>query len=69
MDTTIIHCVIGTLNDIEVKGRDNLDKLLGSIMTLEGVIQMIEKEAQTILSEGGKAKDLVGRRPKEETDG
>ena len=43
MDTTMIRCVIATLNDIEVKGRDNLDKLLGSIMALEGIAQMMEQ--------------------------
>lgn len=43
MDTTMIRCVIATLNDIEVKGKDNLDKLLGSIMALEGVAQMLEQ--------------------------
>ena len=43
MDTTVIRCVIATLNDIEVKGKDNLDKLLGSIMALEGIAQMIEQ--------------------------
>lgn len=42
MDTSIIRCVIATLNDIEVKGKENLDKLLGSIMALEGVAQMME---------------------------
>ena len=45
MDTSIIRCVIATLNDIEVKGKDNLDKLLGSIMALEGVAQMLEQSA------------------------
>ena len=43
MDTTMIRCVVATLNDIEVKGKDNLDKLLGSIMALEGVAQMMEQ--------------------------
>ena len=43
MDVTMIRCVIATLNDIEVKGKDNLDKLLGSIMALEGVAQMMEQ--------------------------
>ena len=45
MDTNIIRCVIATLNDIEVKGKDNLDKLLGSIMALEGVAQMMDQPA------------------------
>lgn len=45
MDTTMIRCVIATLNDIEVKGKDNLDKLLGSIMALEGMVQLMEQPA------------------------
>ena len=45
MDTNIIRCVIATLNDIEVKGKDNLDKLLGSIMALEGIAQLVEQPA------------------------
>lgn len=43
MDVTMIRCVIATLNDIEVKGKDNLDKLLGSIMALENVAQLMEQ--------------------------
>lgn len=45
MDTTMIRCVIATLNDIEVKGKDNMDKLLGSIMALEGMAQLMEQPA------------------------
>ena len=43
MDTTMIRCVIATLNDIEVKGKNNMDKLLGSIMALEGLAQLMEQ--------------------------
>ena len=32
-----IQDVINTLNSIEVKGRDNLDRLLGAIMALEAI--------------------------------
>ena len=39
----MIRCVIATLNDVEVKGKDNLDKLLGSIMALEGFAQLMEQ--------------------------
>lgn len=45
MDTNILRCVIATLNDVEVRGRDNLDKLLGSIMALEGLANMLEQPA------------------------
>lgn len=39
---TLIRLVISTLNDVEVKGKDNLDKLLGSINALESVAQVLE---------------------------
>ena len=38
----LIKAVISTLNDVEVKGKDNLDKLLGSINALETVAQVLE---------------------------
>ena len=41
MDTTIIRMVINTLNTIEVKGKENMSGLLGSIEALE----MFEKIA------------------------
>lgn len=42
MDTNLIKMVISTLDTIEVKGRDNLDKLLGCINALETVVQSAE---------------------------
>lgn len=39
---TLIRLVISTLNGVEVKGKDNLDKLLGSINALETVAQVLE---------------------------
>ena len=39
---TLIRLVISTLNGVEVKGKDNLDKLLGSINALETVAQALE---------------------------
>lgn len=38
----LIKAVISTLNDVEVKGKDNLDKLLGSINALETIAQALE---------------------------
>lgn len=38
---TLIRLVISTLNDVEVRGKDNLDKLLGSINALESVVQTL----------------------------
>lgn len=40
MDTTIIKMVINTLNTIEVKGKDNMSAMLGSIQALENFVQM-----------------------------
>lgn len=42
MNTELIKMVISTLDTIEVKGRDNLDKLLGCINALETVVQSAE---------------------------
>lgn len=39
---TLIRLVISTLNDVEVKGKENMDKLLGSINALESVAQILE---------------------------
>lgn len=41
-NATIIRLVISTLNSVEVRGKDNLDKLLGSINALETVAQALE---------------------------
>lgn len=42
MDTTLIKMVISTLNGVEVKGKDNLDRLLGCINALESVVKALE---------------------------
>lgn len=42
MDTNLIKMVISTLNSIEVRGKSNLDMLLGCINALESVVQGIE---------------------------
>lgn len=39
---TLLKVVISTLNSVEVKGKDNLDKLLGSIRALETIVQAEE---------------------------
>lgn len=38
--------VIRTLNSISVRGKDNIDMLLGSILALEGILNETESEAQ-----------------------
>lgn len=40
----LIKIVISTLDDVEVKGRDNLDKLLGCINALESVAKRLDSE-------------------------
>ena len=47
-----IDDIIRTLNDIEVKGKDNLDKLLGAILALEFVKKAQENEAQDAVADG-----------------
>lgn len=51
MNTNILRCVIATLNDVEVKGKDNLDKLLGSIMALESFANTLEQPAPEVKEE------------------
>lgn len=41
-----IEDIIATLNGIEVKGKDNLDKLLGSILALEAVVESQNAKAK-----------------------
>lgn len=45
MDVTLIKMVISTLNDIEVKGKDNLDHLLGCINALESFVLIAESQS------------------------
>lgn len=51
MDETIsvnqmLQMVVTTLNAVEVKGKDNLSKLLGCINVLESIINMEEKTTE-----------------------
>ncbi|MBO4939356.1 MAG: hypothetical protein J6C98_10240 [Oscillospiraceae bacterium] len=43
MDTKLIKMVISTLNGVEVKGKVNLDRLLGCINALESVAKAAEQ--------------------------
>lgn len=47
MDLTLIKVVISTLDCIEVKGRDNLDALLGCINALESFVQIVESQTES----------------------
>lgn len=38
--------IINTLNQIEVKGKDNLDKLLGAIIALEQLLAAVNNTPQ-----------------------
>jgi hypothetical protein len=53
MNMTRIKAVISTLNCVEVKGKDNLDRLLGCIQTLESVAMEMQ------ISETKKASEEV----------
>lgn len=41
-NTRIVRAVISTLNTVEVKGKENLDKMLGCINALEQVAKNVE---------------------------
>lgn len=45
MKVELLKMVISTLDCIEVKGRDNLDKLLGCINALETVVLSVETQS------------------------
>ena len=42
-----IQIVINTLNQIEVKGKANMDRLLGAILTLESVAANLSKQNES----------------------
>lgn len=44
MDLTIIKLVLNTLEDIEIKGKKNVDAMLGCMNALENFIQKAEEE-------------------------
>ena len=45
-DNGMIRLIISTLNEIEVKGCDNMSKLLGCINALTEIITQPEKEGE-----------------------
>lgn len=57
MDATLIKAVITTLNGIEVKGKKNLDALLGCINALESVAQVLERQHTQESEEMNRAKE------------
>jgi len=46
MDRKLLKNIINTLDTVEVKGRDNLDKLLGCINALESMLKVEEVQQQ-----------------------
>lgn len=53
MYSDIIKAVVQTLNQIEVKGKHNLDMLLGCINALEKTAMEMEKETVKEVPNGG----------------
>lgn len=47
MDVTIIKLVLNTLEDIEVKGRKNIDAMLGCMNALEEFVHKAEAESKS----------------------
>lgn len=44
----LIRQVIATLDKVEVKGRDNIDRLLGSIVTLEKIADAMRHNREAL---------------------
>jgi hypothetical protein len=44
MDVTIIKLVLNTLDDIEIKGKKNIDAMLGCMNALEEFVHRAEAE-------------------------
>ena len=56
MDVTIIKLVLNTLDCIEIKGKTNIDAMLGCMNALEGFIQKVEaekKKENEVVDNGG----------------
>lgn len=43
MEAQIIRMALSTLNNVEVKGKDNLSRMLGAMEALESVAQALEQ--------------------------
>ena len=56
MDVTIIKLVINTLDEIEIKGKTNIEAMLGCMNALESFVQNSEaenKKEREAVSSGG----------------
>ena len=62
-----IEDIIRTLNQIEVHGKNNMDRLLGAIMALEAMLEGLNNEAKIKADEEQKARlEAEGLIPSEE---
>ena len=62
-----IEDIIRTLNQIEVRGKNNMDRLLGAIMALEAMLEGLNNEAKIKADEEQKARlEAEGLIPSEE---
>ena len=48
MDVTIIKLVLNTLDGIEIKGKKNIDAMLGCMNALESFIKTAENEKEVV---------------------
>lgn len=53
MDTRLLRNIRNTLNQIEVRGRENLDMLLGCILTIDNAVATDDQEKAQEEREGG----------------
>lgn len=54
-DVTIIKLVLNTLEDIEIKGKKNIDAMLGCMNALESFVKMAEtnnKKENEVVDDG-----------------
>ena len=52
MDVTIIKLVLNTLEDIEIKGKKNIDAMLGCMNALEDFIHRAEENKSEVMTSG-----------------
>ena len=54
----LIDAIVESLNKVEVKGKDNLDYLLGSILALEQLSKALEEAEGEKETEDGSAEEV-----------
>ena len=50
--STLLKMISSTLNTIEVKGKDNLDRLLGCINAIDSIVKSAEEPAEETTPDG-----------------